>query len=91
MYGKECVGIVADDTSEVILDIIQAKAENEPENISEWIDALRKSHQDSMGRSAIIYWPEIAWPADNEEETDDEEDLIEADKEAARAESEIEY
>lgn len=79
MHGKECVGITCDNPNEVILDIIQAQAENDPTEVSELIDMLRKSSQDSMGRSSIIYWPKIAWPADLESGEDDEE----GDEEAA--------
>ena len=73
MYGKSCVGITCDNPSDVVLDIIQAQAENDPTEVSELIDMLRRSSQDSMGRSAIIYWPKIEWPADEEEVDDDEE------------------
>lgn len=74
MYGRQCVSITHDSPEDVILDILQAKAENAPEEVSQMIDMLRGSSQDSMGRSSVIYWPNVKWP---EETTTDEDDETE--------------
>lgn len=72
MYGKRCVSITSNNPGDVILDILQVQAEIEPEAVSGMIGLLRGSVQDSMGRSAVIYWPDIEWPEGREERDEDE-------------------
>lgn len=48
MYGKCCVGIVADDA----IDVIERAAQN----------GYRGAAQDSMGKGVIVYWPKMEDP-----------------------------
>ncbi len=63
MYGEHCLAVTTDSASEaatVILDVVQACAENGTvEDVLELVSRLRGSRTDSMGRSMVMYWPEI--------------------------------
>lgn len=74
MYGKRCLGVTCNNTSNVVLDILPElliggidDADVPSEFIEEACELLRNARTDSMGRGAIIYWPEIEW-----EESEDE-------------------
>lgn len=76
MYGRQCVGVTTDDPFALIGDMLQALLDRgETDGELEMIRTLLKdTRTDSMGRSSIVYWPEVEWsshaadPADEEEE-----------------------
>lgn len=76
MYGEHCLAVTTDSASEaatVILDVVQACAENGTvEDVLELVSRLRGSRTDSMGRSVVVYWPEIKM-ADAEPEEEEYE------------------
>ncbi len=78
MYGDQCLAVTTDSASEaatVILDVIQACAENgTKEDVIELVDLLRGSRSDSMGRGVVVYWPDIAWSDCGAEEEDEDHD-----------------
>jgi hypothetical protein len=63
MYGEHCLAVTTDSASEaatVILDVVQACAENgTAEDVLELVAMLRGSRTDSMGRGCVVYWPDI--------------------------------
>jgi hypothetical protein len=65
MYGENCLAVTTDSASEaatVILDVVQACAENgTAEDVLELVAMLRGSRTDSMGRGVVVYWPDIKW------------------------------
>jgi hypothetical protein len=74
MYGENCLAVTTDSASEaatVILDVVQACAENgSAEDVLELVAKLRGSRTDSMGRSrVVVYWPDIKMS-----EAEDDED-----------------
>lgn len=75
MYGKDCIGIVTDRPGAVCLDIVSEWANmvngdgngtlyTRMEELQLLVGVLRNPHEDSMGRDAIIYWPDLPWPED---------------------------
>lgn len=59
MFGKRCVGIVTAEPSRIIE---EAAARG-----------IRGARTDSMGRSTIVYWPDISAPADDDADQTDED------------------
>jgi hypothetical protein len=78
MYGENCLAVYTDSASEavtVILDVVQACAENgSAEDVLELVAKLRGSRTDSMGRSVVVYWPDISWADCGGDGTDEEEE-----------------
>ncbi len=72
----DCLAVSTDSASEavtVILDVVQACAENgTAEDVVELVNLLRGSRTESLGRGIVVYWPDIAW-MDCGEETDEGE------------------
>lgn len=54
MYGKECVGVTCDNQVDLIFDMMDHASRNQ-------IKELKGCKTDSMGRSIIVYWPNVAW------------------------------
>ncbi len=78
MRGEKCLAVTTDSASEsvtVILDVIQACAENgDAEDVSELVNLLRGSRSDSFGRSSVVvYWPDSAWADCGGDGTDEDE------------------
>lgn len=92
MYGKNCVGITTDNPVDCVLDIVSeyiALSDDDRQvyldgdtsfSLGDLIDALKDNRQDSMGRSQIIYWPNIDWEAESEPEPEPIIELMTADK-----------
>lgn len=63
MYGKQCTAIVTDDHAfKVGLLVCVALPDDYPTY------KLENVNEDSMGRSTVLYWPAMEWPADMEDE-----------------------
>jgi hypothetical protein len=77
MYGEHCLAVTTDSPSEavtVVLDVVQACAENgTAEDVVELVNMLRGSRTDSMGRGAVVYWPDIPWADCGGDGTDEDE------------------
>lgn len=84
MYGEHCLAVTTDSASEaatVVLDVVQACAENgTAEDVLELVSRLRGSRTDSMGRSVVVYWPDIKM-ADAEPEEEEYESAGRGDRE----------
>lgn len=61
MYGKSCIGVETDDIFELGFQIGSALS-------GEDIGHIPPCKTDSMGRDSIVYWPDLAWPEDDEED-----------------------
>jgi len=62
MYGKTCVGVVVDSTTEVAPILFEEYKEAEGDDeYRALLDALLSTapHTDSMGLSMIVYWPGV--------------------------------
>ena len=72
MYGRSCVGIVTDDAMEVLVDLTLAICEfAEDEGVGHADSSsgmFGRISTDNMGRSEIVYFPEIEWTGKEEEE-----------------------
>jgi hypothetical protein len=60
MYGKECVGVTCDNQADLLFDMMDHASRTQ-------IKQLKGCMTDSMGRSIIVYWPNIEWSEDEEE------------------------
>ena len=80
MYGRKCVAVVPDDYNSreghvAALTMLYAESDEERQDL---VTIWRGVRSDSMGRSIVIYFPNIEWPADavvnrrQEDEDDDE-------------------
>lgn len=81
MYGRRCVGVTVD--SDKVLSVgarlVAAVLDDSDDPFAiaeEYAELMDKARSDSMGLDMIIYWPDVAWPADEDEdeEADDDED-----------------
>lgn len=71
MYGKECLGVTCSNPIRAVLETVAYLVENQgdSEEVTEAIDALaRDPRTDSMGMAAIVYFPNIAWEEEDEED-----------------------
>lgn len=61
MYGKRCLGITTDSPERAILTLIQVAVDLgfEGEDLQDLLLELDNMCTDSMGRSAIVYWPKF--------------------------------
>jgi hypothetical protein len=66
MYGKQCLGITHNQPERVICTLFSVALEMdweredwEREDLQSLAEALQESCTDSMGRSAIVYFPDI--------------------------------
>jgi hypothetical protein len=61
MYGKQCLGITHNQPERVICTLFSVALEMdwEREDLQTLAEALQESRTDSMGRSAIVYFPDI--------------------------------
>lgn len=71
MYGRECVGVTINDPFELYADLLEAATdgcnEEEMQGVVNGIaDLMRNTRTDSMGRSMIVYWPNMEWQAQEE-------------------------
>ena len=68
MYGDRCIGVVTGDTAQVMFNLGMAIGERAAnEEGSRWWDlaeSFKRSAQDSMGLSAIIYFPSLTLDTD---------------------------
>lgn len=85
MYGKECLAVTSEASGNVIINVVLQimDAINGPssdayyesvEAAKNLIQSLQNHREDSIGRSSIIYWPNIAWEDDQDENSDDEDE-----------------
>jgi hypothetical protein len=73
MYGRRCVGVTCTNQFKALASITEGVVwDDEPETMREWIETMDETRIDSMGIDVIIYWPRIEWPADVEENDDEE-------------------
>lgn len=82
MYGDSCVAVSCDENniSDVVLDIVSESMdlldwynpESDPDSIRDSIDelisSLKGAKMDSMGLGYVVYWPNMAWPNEVEDE-----------------------
>ncbi len=82
MYGKKCVGIVTDDPSDCVLAIVRELMDDcgDIDELRDLVGYLDNSSQDSMGRSAIVYWPRIEWQELDDGDNDCDHDGVLADQ-----------
>jgi hypothetical protein len=83
MYGRKCVGFTVDENELKIVAEIVGFTDDESER-HDLVSVFSRAKTDSMGRSTIIYFPNIEWPVDGngnplpdydeEDEEGDEED-----------------
>lgn len=74
MYGSQCVAFTTDDNEAYAAAQIVGSIEDSDEREA-MITVFRGVRSDSMGRSTVIYFPRMVWPADRSEniaESDDE-------------------
>lgn len=73
MYGKQCVGVDTNTSGHDIVAAAMLVAETDAER-EDLADLFRDTKTDSMGLGVIVYWPKAEWPADLDDEDDDEGD-----------------
>lgn len=67
MYGKSCVGVVAD-SGALLYAVIQGV---DDDNRQELAEALSNMRSDRMGHDSIYYFPGCEYCADHEEEDEE--------------------
>lgn len=62
MFGRECVGIVCDTPISFMMRLIKALLDEQTDIATELADVLLDNEvsTDSMGLSAIVYWPHLS-------------------------------
>jgi hypothetical protein len=76
MFGRDCVGVeVACGVSsfQLAAALCEALLDLDEEEAPGWIADLANTRvcEDSMGRDQIVYFPDVAWPEDVEEDEHD--------------------
>lgn len=81
MYGKRCLGVVCDDPSNLVFDIISnfviAASGDKSEIVDQIVElcsSLRGFRVDNMGHMKIVYWPGIEWEASDSFDDEDTEE-----------------
>lgn len=65
-YGRQCVSMAHDTRSlAMISDLIK-----ECDNVEEASALVYRGFAESLGLRTLIYWPDMAWPEDRDEEGD---------------------
>lgn len=73
MFGKECVGISADNVGDTLADLLQAaKDAEDDESVDVVIDALRDMRTDNLGRGVVVYFPSFEWKDEEDEDAEEE-------------------
>jgi hypothetical protein len=57
MYGRYCVAIVVPHVPTAVAKIMAAN----PAMADELVELFEGTHEDSMGREAVMYWPRVDW------------------------------
>ena len=73
MYGKYCLAVECsreDPPEKMLLSIIgeYTYTADNLDDVRELAEALKDCQTDSLGRDAILYWPQIEWDDDCDEE-----------------------
>ena len=66
MYGKECVAFTCEPDAliGIIAETIHEASQNyQPEQVGELVQAMKRARTDELGRSVVVYFPRVAWPA----------------------------
>ncbi len=71
MFGRSCVGVDTNDVFGFIADVLEIA---QPGDVYSLSQVLRNSRQDSMGRSSIIYWPDLPYTEEGDEDEEGEDD-----------------
>jgi hypothetical protein len=75
MNGKTCLAVsLGSDFAGDLLLIGSLIADHNTDNPTEVIDIPTETRTDSMGRGIVVYWPEIQFLADDEEDDEDFDD-----------------
>ena len=85
MYGKQCLGVVTDDSplqlvGQILVSLCQgASPVRAKQDVMDLAELLGDARMDSMGLGTIIYFPSVTWceeyaDPDSAEEDDDSED-----------------
>lgn len=86
MFGEECVGIAYDDEKAgLILELFDSfvrilidsgelkKAAEVDLYLVTFTRLMGRAKEDDLGRGIIVYWPQMEWPEDMQEDEDDDE------------------
>lgn len=71
MFGASCLGVEGDSLVEIFAALFQAAADQGPD-LQEIADALADGRTDSMGRGVILYFPQIGFVDEEEEELEED-------------------
>lgn len=80
MYGRQCIGIVVQDSGHSLVARVMCVAEGTEER-EELADIFDNTSTDSMGYDSIMYWPKMKWTDDLETEDGQDEDDVDEDNE----------
>lgn len=61
MFGKTCLGVTVDNVAQFCLELGHAIGQHNEQNDDDLIELPRQISTDSMGRSAIVYFPYVAF------------------------------
>jgi len=78
MYGRTCVGVTTDDSSftlaaKLVREAFDLLGDDEAYRFADDLADLSVS-EDAMGLSTIVYFPRVAWPADEDGDEEDDHD-----------------
>lgn len=71
MYGRQCIAITVDDTFSGIALVLEVLADA-GEDTGGIVDLISNTRQDSMGLSVVLYWPDLEWSTEFDEEEEEE-------------------
>lgn len=70
MYGEKCIGFTTDrEIKDCVAIALILEEGNKDMDVRRFFDYVKT---DSMGRSTVVYFPEIPWPKDEEDDDDEE-------------------
>jgi len=72
MYGRSCLGITCSNPMETLMQIVAQIADgNYADDLFQTYDSMVNVKMDSMGIDSIIYFPNLTYEKDDDDEDDD--------------------
>lgn len=76
MMGRECLAVNADGALGMFASVLQAITEmgEEPGELNLLMEMMRSARTDNMGHGVVVYWPDLEFLPEDEEDGDEPDD-----------------
>lgn len=71
MYGDQCVGVSCGNVFTLIADLLDSVYQDE---INDLIGTIRNAKSNSLGLNMIVYFPQIKYPENRNDDYDEDDD-----------------